>query len=93
MSTITKQVVRTVTEERPVRVSDFSGREIPPMHWSAVTNIWCSTSDHGRQTGNVARVFEFDLLPEEMAAFKQDLAALIESHRRKWSALHTNGSR
>lgn len=74
-----KQVM--VTETRDARVSDFSGTEIPILHWSAVTNIWCMTSDHGKTSGNQQTVFNLDLMPEEMDAFRKDLAELIKTHK------------
>ncbi|MCC7421814.1 MAG: hypothetical protein IT428_16165 [Planctomycetaceae bacterium] len=83
----TVSVVREVREAKQVRVSDFSGREIPDLHWSAVTKIWCQTSDHGNSTnGNIATVFMLDLMPEEMADFQSGLLDLMRSLKAKYQA-------
>lgn len=80
MATVKKAEKVMTTKTRDARVSDFSGIEIPNLHWSAVTNIWCMTSDHGGTDGNKRTVFNFDLMPEEMDAFCKDLHGLIQTH-------------
>lgn len=81
MAMVKKSKQVTVTETRDARVSDFSGTEIPNgLHWSAVTNIWCMTSDHGTTGGNKRTIFSLDLMPEEMDAFCKDLHGLIQTH-------------
>ena len=83
MAIVKKSEQVTVTKERTVRVSDFSGQEMPTMHWSAVTNIWCTASDHGTKNGNKLDVFDLDLMPEEMDAFRKDLGELIQKHKAR----------
>jgi hypothetical protein len=84
MATITVSSTVEIVKTRQARVSDFSRREIPSLGWSAVTNIWCHTSDHGSKNGNQGTVFDFDLMPEEMADFKAELDALISRLKEKY---------
>lgn len=76
---------KRVQVKREFRASDFSGREIPEFHWSTVTNIWCLTSDHGVKHGNLTSVFDLDLMPEEMAEFRNELNELVARMKAKHS--------
>lgn len=93
MSTVTRTITETVEKKVSMRVSDFSGIEIPKLNWGTVTNIWCTTSDHGNKHGNIGTVFDLELRPEEMKAFKEDLHKLIEQHKRKWMSRTTEVGR
>ena len=83
MAIVTKSEVVQIEKTRNVRVSDFSGVEIPGFHWSTVTNFHCYTSDHGHLKGNKKDVFILDLMPEEMADFFNDLQRLVSAHKEK----------
>lgn len=84
MATVIKKEVKQVEVERQVRVSDFSGREIPKhLHWSTVTNIECYTSDHGSLNGNQCSVFKLDLTPREMEEFVAELNKLVDAMKLK----------
>lgn len=76
---------KVVETQRSVRVSDFSGVEIPPLRWDAITRIHCEVTDG---SGNCRTVFAMDLMPEEMMAFRADLEDLIR--RKKLSAKNRN---
>lgn len=71
------------TVSKPITVSDFSGVEIPPMHWSAVTKISAAKFD---AAGNKYTVFDLDLLPEEMQEFRTELDRVIGQLTAKYRA-------
>lgn len=70
-------------KEISARVSDFSHVEIPSYRLEAVTNIWCTVSDHGYKGGNKSTVFDLELTTEEMTDFRRDLALLVQKHMDK----------
>ena len=78
-------VKRTIEEKKEIRVSDVSGCEMPLFHCSAVTKIWCQTSDHNNnKSGNIGTVFDLDLMPEEMQEFKDRIQDVLTSMRAKY---------
>jgi hypothetical protein len=74
---VEQKIVVQKHETRRVRVSDFSGVEIPEFHWQTITRISCTEVDG---CGNKYPVFNLDLMPEEMAAFQREVRAILQRH-------------
>ena len=80
--TTTKKVSTTKTETVPVRLSDFSGREIPSpreCHWHTETVMEINTQD---MNGAEWVHMKLDLMPEEMSQFKKAITQLANDFAR-----------
>lgn len=74
----------SVAKKRTAVISDFTKREIPKLHWSALRRITVTYADGATNTGTLLAV---DGLPEEIddlrAAIQEAFASVARKHRAR----------
>lgn len=74
----------SVPKKRTAVISDFTKREIPKLHWSALRNVTVAIADG---VGNAQTLLKVDGLPEEIndlrTAIQEAFASVARKHRAR----------